>query len=156
MAEVAPNFERCSSEAAAAFGDAKTARFEGTHESGQTVVDKRDAWRALLPYLFMNLQSTLYYYLTTSGSYGEGDKETLPLALEWATRFLDPPPKWTDVAHKVASVRPNSPTKPEDSANGMIQHDLDGRPLSLLVFVVARKFPRCRHAFAAIARKVAF
>ena len=117
--------------AAAAFGDAKTALFEGTHESGQTVVDKRDAWRALLPYLFMNLQSTLYYYLTTSGSYGEGDKETLPLALEWATRFLDPPPKWTDVAHKVASVRPNSPTKPEDSANGMIQHDLDGRPLFL-------------------------
>ncbi|KAH8051213.1 mannosyltransferase [Aureococcus anophagefferens] len=117
--------------AAAAFGDAKTALFEGTHESGQTVLDKRDAWRSLLPYLFMNLQSTLYYYLTTSGSYGEGDKETLPLALEWATRFLDPPPKWTDVAHKVASVRPNSPTKPEDSANGMIQHDLDGRPLFL-------------------------
>ncbi|KAH8083407.1 mannosyltransferase [Aureococcus anophagefferens] len=90
--------------AAAAFGDAATKLFEGTHESGQTVLDKRDAWRALLPYLFMNLQSTLYYYLTTSGSYGEGDKETLPLALEWATRFLDPPPKWTDVAHKVASV----------------------------------------------------
>ncbi|KAH8065310.1 mannosyltransferase [Aureococcus anophagefferens] len=117
--------------AAAAFGDATAKLFEGTHESGQTVLDKRDAWRALLPYLFMNLQSTLYYYLTTSGSYGEGDKETLPLALEWATRFLDPAPKWTDVAHKVASVRPNSPTKPEDSANGMIQHDLDGRPLFL-------------------------
>ncbi|KAH8092268.1 hypothetical protein JL720_5236 [Aureococcus anophagefferens] len=97
--------------AAAAFGDAATKLFEGTHESGQTVLDKRDAWRALLPYLFMNLQSTLYYYLTTSGSYGEGDKET-PLALEWATRFLDPPPKWTGVARKVASF------SPFDRANG--------------------------------------
>ena len=54
------------------------------------------------------------------------------MALKWAQdRLPGPSPHWTDVSTGVASLRPQSPTKPENSANGMIQHDVAGAPLFL-------------------------
>lgn len=51
-------------------------------DSGVMLVHKRKVWRALLPYLYMNLRSDGYHGpVTVPNQIGTGDKETLPMAL---------------------------------------------------------------------------
>ena len=58
--------------------------FEGSHESGQMLVDKSRTWKALQLAAFLTLQADRVYHRTLRDGdvgFGVGDKELLPLAM---------------------------------------------------------------------------
>lgn len=45
------------------------------------LVNKKLAWRALVPFLYMNARPEVYHAVTVPNTVGRGDKETLPVAM---------------------------------------------------------------------------
>lgn len=75
-----PDFWKCEAKPAAwdALGIPTSMRPEGSHESGQLLIDKETNWQALLLALYLNFCGDVFYPMLSNR--GQGDKETLPYA----------------------------------------------------------------------------
>jgi alpha 1,2-mannosyltransferase len=96
-------------------------RPKGSHESGQVVLDKQRAWQPLLLAVYLNMQGDVFYPLLSS--WGQGDKETLPLA--WLALRRG---KFGLVPHGVGALHADDG---KDRGTAMLQRSPDGVPLFL-------------------------
>lgn len=75
-----PDFWPCQAKQSAwdALGIPVGLRPQGSHESGQLLIDKQRGWRPLLLSLYLNLRGDVFYPMLSS--IGQGDKETYAYA----------------------------------------------------------------------------
>jgi alpha 1,2-mannosyltransferase len=102
------------------------ARFAGSHESGQLLLDKArpGCWAALLGAAWLNLRGADVHALLSD--IGQGDKETLPMA--WAALGLG---RHGRVAHPVLALGEVLHGSGAFDGTAMLQRGPDGAPLFL-------------------------
>lgn len=106
---------------------------QGTHESGQILLDKRKTWTAILLALFMNLEDQMYYPLLTTYM-GQGDKESIPYALTavglpYHKIQMPIRPVGFTSYECLDPAKPMFCTPENFYMSAMLQHDLEGRAL---------------------------